>query len=467
MQAHTFGQAYTLPVPLWLYAWGASGALVISFLIAAYFASGSTNAVPATARERPEWLVLAQRLRLGSVFRALALAMLLLTLATALFGTHDPRRNFSMTAFWLLFVLAFTYLTALVGNVYAAINPWRTLAEAVGRIWPGYLRGRLRYPERLDAWPALVLYFGFISYELFGWVRPPGFGVVLAGYTLLNLAAVWLVGAEAWFRHGELFSVLLRNVSLLAPVDVRRDEGGAMRVATRPIGAGALQERPARLASVLFVLFMLSSTAFDGLHATQWWFRIFWGDPTGILTALVGAPPITEFAALRPWYHAWRVLCLAASPFLYLALYLGALALSRRFARSPRSLRELALDFVFPLLPIVFAYHVTHYYTLLVADGMKIVSLLSDPFGWGWNLFGVRERFRATIIPDLTVTWHTQVGLIMLGHVASVILAHRVALRVFGARAIVSQVPMVALMVAFTVFGLWILAQPLQATLVR
>jgi hypothetical protein len=452
-------------VPLWLYAWGASAALVVSFLVAGYFLT--RDRAPEKAERLRPVQVQAERLRPVQVcLRGLALGMLLLTLVTALLGTRDPYRNFSMTAFWILFVLAFTYLTALVGNVYAAINPWRVLAELVGRWWPGYLAGRVRYPERLDAWPALLLYFGFIAYELFGFVRPPGFGHVLAGYTLLNLVAVWLVGAQAWFRHGELFSVLLRLVALLAPVDARREEG-AVQFALRRPGAGALMERPASLALVLFVLFMLSSTAFDGLHATRPWFALFWRDPLGVVTALAGAKPIEAYVSLLPWYKAWQLFCLALSPLLYFALYLGALALARALAGSSRPLRELALDFAYTLLPIAFVYHVAHYWTLILSQGMKILSLASDPFGWHWNLFGTRELFRAPLIPDLTLTWHVQVGLIVLGHVASVILAHRVALWVFGARAMASQVPMLALMVAFTVFGLWILAQPLESTLVR
>ena len=115
------------------------------------------------------------------------------------------------------------------------------------------------------------------------------------------------------------------------------------------------------------------------------------------------------------------------------------------------------------------AYHASHYVTLLLDQGPKILSLISDPFGWGWNLFGTTNKFRAAYLPDLTWVWHVQVTLILAGHVSSVVLAHRVALRVFGSRreAILSQLPMLLLMVGFTVFGLWILAQPLTAMVIR
>ena len=93
------------------------------------------------------------------------------------------------------------------------------------------------------------------------------------------------------------------------------------------------------------------------------------------------------------------------------------------------------------------------------------MSLLSDPFGWGWNLFGSAQLLRAPILPAMGTVWHTQVSLILLGHVLSVGVAHRIALRLWPDRrqAMLSQLPMLLLMVAFTVAGLWILAQPLTS----
>lgn len=117
------------------------------------------------------------------------------------------------------------------------------------------------------------------------------------------------------------------------------------------------------------------------------------------------------------------------------------------------------------LLPIAFVYHLTHYATLILSHGLKIISLASDPFGWQWNLFGTLHSYRAPILPDMAVVWHSQVGLILIGHVVSVWVAHRVALQFFGVRgkAMLSQLPMLALMIGFTIAGLWILAQPLTA----
>ncbi|HEY1078314.1 MAG TPA: hypothetical protein VGE51_16580 [Fontimonas sp.] len=458
--AHSFGRIYNLPVPFWLYAYGAAAALLLSFLIAAWFATApQADRRPWSFNLRGSALSrLLQRLR--PLLQGLALLCLLLCLLTGFFGSRDPYRNFNMTFFWVVFVLGFAYLTALIGDLYAAINPWRTLAELIGRWWPRYLQGRIAYPPGLAYWPALALFMLFIWVELFSFTRPLSLAQWLSAYSVLNLLAVGLFGATAWFRYGEFFSVFMSLTARMAAVDYVPRQ----RLQLRLPFAGLLQQRASAWSLLLFVLFMLSSTAFDGLRATKTWYMLFWGDVGGFWTQWLGAPPIHLYPQLRPWYLLVETLCLVLSPFLYLGVYLFFIALAKWLGRSAHSLRELALAFAYSLLPIALVYHVTHYYTLILTQGVKIVSLLSDPFGWGWNLFGTAGLFRAPFLPDLGLVWHTQVGLILFGHIVSVWIAHVEALRLFPTRgrALLSQIPMLLLMVAFTTFGLWILAQPIQ-----
>ena len=124
------------------------------------------------------------------------------------------------------------------------------------------------------------------------------------------------------------------------------------------------------------------------------------------------------------------------------------------------------LRFTYSLVPIAFVYNVTHYYTLLLAQGGQIVRLVSDPFGWGWNLFGTARWRVEPWVVDVEAIWHTQVALILLGHIVSVYVAHMEALKLFGSprRAAMSQLPILVLMVLFTTSGLWILSLPLSPT---
>lgn len=459
VQAHSFGRLYNLPVPLWMYAYGAMAALALSFLVIGYFAGASG------AQSPPRWHALGStatlhRLRVVQGLRALGVALLLLCIATGYFGSRDAYRNFNMTFFWIVFVLGFAYATALVGDFYATLNPWRTLAMTLGRVWRGFTQGRLRFPVALAYWPALLLYMAFIWIELFAGTRPHSLSQILLGYTALNVVGVWLVGTANWFRYCEFFGVFLRLTAKMAPL-VWRDG----RVYARLPFSGLAEEPAGHMSLVLFVLFMLSSTAFDGLRATVPWVSLFWQDPTGLVTRWAGTAPVLAYMQLRPVYLAYESLCLLLSPFLYCALYLLFVWLSKRIARSPLPLMELARRFAFSLLPIALVYNVTHYSTLILTQGVKIVSLLSDPFGWGWNLFGTAGLWRAPYLPDMAWVWHSQVALIVLGHIVSVYFAHVEALRAFSSRraAALSQLPMLILMMLFTTAGLWILAQPIQS----
>lgn len=457
--AHSFGRVYNLPVPLWLYAYGAMAALALSFLVIGYFVSAPATHSAARLRDLGSTAVL-HRLRLIGAFKLLGAGLLVLCIMTGYLGSRDAYRNFNMTFFWIVFVLGFAYLTALVGDVYAALNPWRTLADGISRCWRGYAQGRLRYPAALAYWPALAFYMAFIWIELFGGTRPYSLAQLLLAYTAINLAGIWLVGTAAWFRYCEFFGVFLRLTAKMAPLEWR--EG---RLYGRRPFSGLADAPAEHLSLVLFVLFMLSSTAFDGLHSTTPWVSLFWNDPTGLVTQWAGTAPIYAYLQLRPVYLAYESVSLLLSPFVYLAVYLFFVLLAKWIARSPLSLMELSRRFAYSLLPIALVYNITHYYTLILTQGVKIVSLLSDPFGWGWNLFGTAGLWRAPYLPDMAWVWHSQVGLIVLGHIVSVYYAHLEALRVFPSRraAALSQLPMLVLMMLFTTAGLWILAQPITS----
>ena len=469
--AHGFGALYNLPVPFWLYGWSAAAAVILSFMVACLFLTGAGQRDPKPQSRDLSQSRLAKGLRIVRPgLQWLSVLLLLLCIATGFLGNRDPVRNFSMPFFWIIFVLLVPYLTVLVGNFYAAVSPWQAIADGIGRLWRGYTQGRIAYPTWLGDWPALALYMGFIWFELFAHGRPVDLAVMLTAYTAVNLVGVWLVGAAAWFRHCEFFAVFLRLVGLLAPVHYA-SHSSTERASLRwrwPM-AGLLEARPQHLSTVAFALAMLSTTAFDGLKATQWWVALFWNDPTGWLTQWAGLRPIEAIPQMRPVYLAWSSFWLLVSPLIYLGLFLLTVWLAKRLTGAERSVRDLALDFGYTLLPIAVVYHITHYATLLLSHGLKIISLASDPFGWRWDLFGTAHSLRAPILPEMGVVWHSQVGLILAGHIISVWIAHRVALRVFETRgkAMLSQLPMLALMVGFTVAGLWILAQPLTVMLLR
>jgi hypothetical protein len=109
------------------------------------------------------------------------------------------------------------------------------------------------------------------------------------------------------------------------------------------------------------------------------------------------------------------------------------------------------------------AYHLAHYFSLLLTAGQFVIPLASDPFGFGWNLFGTAGYKVDLGILSPYVFWYSAVALIVAGHAVAVFVAHLEAWRLFGNRraALASQVPLLVLMVAYTMLSLWILAQPI------
>ncbi len=465
-QAHSFGKLYNLPVPLWLYLYGAVAALLLSFLVIAWFGTQPrSSALPLAAADtqrgmsdeasgrgaaRNIWLRTAQ---------VLSFSLLMLTIYSGFAGSQNAYANFNMSGFWIGFVLGFAYLVALVGPLYDALNPWALMVRGLERI-TGEWRGHLSAPERLGVLPALALYMAFIWVELFGATTPRSLSVLLCAYTLINLAGAWWLGRRAWFAQGEFFAVFLRLFARCAPLHWHKG-----RLRWQWPFAGLLRERTLHWSGVVFILFMLSSTAFDGLRETVPWVRLFWKDLYAALwLPLLGDNVVQTYPRLKSLYLAWQTSALLLSPFVYLAAFLLCLQLARLLTRESHSLHALALRFAPTLIPIALVYHVTHYYTLLFTQGTQLPWLLADPLGsgseWAWRWLGEPRAF----IPDAGTVWHTQVGLIVLGHIVSVVLAHRVALEVFATRraATLSQLPMLLLMMLYTGSGLWILAQPLN-----
>ncbi len=434
--AHAFGQRYDLPVPLWLYIYGGAAAVLLSFVVVGYFVDKKRSTVrpPVFICMVPHWV----RVALG-VFGCALLGLIVLA---GLVGGQVPMQNITITFFWITFLLGCTYLTVLLGNWWPYIRPTSVLVRLAERLAGVRLGPFVRYPERLGYYPALVTYIGLIWLELlstgFG-VVPQNLAWVLVGYSVVSATGAIVFGARDWYRYGDFFSVFFRLIGAMAPF-VRKDGNLYVR---RPL-TGLLTATHLRFSLLLFVLFMLSSTAFDGLRDTKVFNRLL-----AVMPQLSGL----DF---------WLLLLL---PCVFLALYMACMGVMYKLVQSGRTVRELAVVFSVTIVPIAFAYNVAHYWTLLVIQGQQLIALVSDPLGWGWNVFGTAGYTVNVGIVGASTVWYTQVGLIVLGHIAAVYLAHRVALRLYPdtKQAVRSQYPMLALMLLYTMISLWIIAQPITA----
>ena len=88
---------------------------------------------------------------------------------------------------------------------------------------------------------------------------------------------------------------------------------------------------------------------------------------------------------------------------------------------------------------------------------------MSDPFGYGWDLFGTGEFKPNIAIVNARFAWMLSMVAIVMGHIIAVYISHITAVKHLKNHraALKSQYPMLILMIAYTMTSLWILAQPI------
>ena len=176
---------------------------------------------------------------------------------------------------------------------------------------------------------------------------------------------------------------------------------------------------------------------------------------------LWGADLARAQETLMSWYLVYRQGGLLIFPFFYLGVYILFLLWVKAWTKAPDGLIDLAFKFCFSLIPIGLAYNAAHYFTFVVIQCHALPALVFDPFGLGRNLLQTKRDTAHLVLP-MGLVWHTQVILILLGHVVSVYLVHRTALRELpkGSAAIAGQVPLLALTIFYTAVSLQILSLP-------
>jgi hypothetical protein len=447
--AHGIGGVTDLPVPGWLFYWGAAVVLVVSFVGLGILWQRPLLRRHASGRAVGAGVSRAVLGPLRIAVQVVSVALFGLVWAAALFGDTDPLRNLAPTWIYVIFWLGVPLLSVLLGDVWRALSPWRAIAD--GFVWAWERSGRQArpladYPERAGRWPAVVALFAFTALELAyaDPASPRALAFAIAIYTYVTLFGMVAFGRRTWTERGEGFAVLFGYLARIAPLHAA---DGRLRVRWPLTGLAGPERVPGSLA---FVAVMLGSVAFDGYSRTTTWQD---------LVARVEGPFIVDRPGTAELAGTGIALWgLAAACVLVALAYGAACAVAGMLVNAPRPLQP---EFLLSLVPIAFVYVAAHYFSLFVVQGQFVVPLLSDPFGRGWDLLGT-----ADVVPDLTVVspntvWYVQAGALVAGHVAGLAVAHDRAVDVFDDRrdALRSQFALLALMVLYTVGGLWILSR--------
>jgi hypothetical protein len=431
---HGIGGRQDLPIPFGLAVAGAAVAVAVSFVVLGlawrspkYHGNASGKPLPAAITRTVDagwfrWFV-----------RLVGLAIFLYAMVALMFGV-DRLTNPIFGFIYILVWVGLVPISIVLGPVWRTLNPLRTIHLLLSRLLrqpPS--KGLLEFPAWVGVWPAALGIFAFTWLELVAPDRAtiPVLQAWIALYVVITMFGAILFG-DRWFSSGDPFEVYATLMSRLSPWGRRTD--GAL-VVRRPLeNLDGLTPRPGLVGMVAA---LLGSTAYDGFSNSSTW--IGWAQNQDISMTWLGTAGLILFILF------------------VLVTYSGATMLAGRLADSSRT--ALPGLFAHSLVPIVLGYVVAHYMTLFILEGQRTLIYLSDPLSNGANIFGTGLLAVNTGITNHSTTIAViQVLAVVGGHLLGVISAHDRAVALFPRqKALVGQLPLLIVMVGYTMGGLLLL----------
>ena len=426
LHAHASQQGFVLLLPTAGYILG--GAVTV-FLTVMALAFAPTTSV--TAVFKPKRLEVHMPRSGPALTQIVALVIFLLAIGFGFIGATDPLRNPLTLLVWTVFWIACVTIQGTLFDLWLWINPF-TGAARLGS------DAGWRPPFRISVtghWLALVLFFAFAGFLLAdpAPADPTRLAKISLAYLMVTLIGCALFGAR-WLVRGEVMTVLMRTYRQTALQSSGRIGFLGWRIVRGPRPTTAL---------ALLILALLGSGSFDGLNETFWWLGIIGVNPLEFpgRSAVIGQTILGLLLANAALVVAYGV-----------SIWAGARLAGGQFCSNFKT-------FAPSLLPIAIAYHTAHYLTSFLVDWQYVKSLTSTILG-GPEIVVTTGLFNT--MATVRIIWLTQAGAVVLGHVIAIIVAHALALRLYGNRkkATLSQLPLAIFMIFYTVFGLWLLAAP-------
>ena len=437
--AHGIGGRGDLPVPFSAFVIGAGVAIVVSFVML-------------TLRwHEPRLQTLDRRAtyhgsgRWRTVARVVGVAALAAVIIDGLVGEGGGGvQTVAPVLVWVYFWLVVPFVSAVAGDVWRWLNPFRTVVDLANRD----VEERPDLSARVGVWPAVVLFVAFTWLELVSRdsADPRTLALAAIVYVLILIGATRILGVESGLRSFDAFSLYNSLFSRISTIDLDPEPSsvGTAATGTAPVTIArrgwlrALPQTPLHVGLTGFVVAMIGTVTFDGLSESELWSDV-----------------VSSELRRSAWFET---LALVGTVVVVGAAYWLAARGAAALAGSDRSGWDVAQSFAHTLVPIGLAYAVAHYFTLVLFEGQLLLIALDDPFGLGWSLLGTGERSVNFFLEPIAI-WYVQVGVIVAGHIAGVVLAHDRAIAEFGGtRAARTQYAMLVLMVVLTSLGLFLLS---------
>jgi len=452
--AHVSEQGLVLLLPTKVYITAGVLAVVLTVVLLALVPASTTHRLmnPKTLSRAPNWSGLQRFTSLA------ALVVLLGLIAIGFVGSRDPLKNPLPLVIWTFWWIGLVGVQGLIGNLWHWINPFSGLCTLLN--FADETRAG-RHLQRFGVWPSMVLFLVFIIFALAHPAPddPDLLAMVVLIYLLFTVVMMRVFGHQAWQRSGEFVSVVMSFYARMAPFRLCKQH---WQIGMPGFRAYEDSDQFIGTSMAVFVLVLLGCGSFDGINETFWWLSTigvnvleFPGRSAIIGETVFGLIAANLLLIATFWFCVWLGIKLASRTAAVSDIEINRVSTTRAFT-------ELSIS----MLPIAFAYHLAHFLITYLVNMQYLLLSSSDPLSTGADLLALGTVYVTTGFLNthhsVEILWLLQAGIVVLGHILSVIMAHGIAVRLFGSnrRAALSQVPLAAFMILYTFLGLWLLASP-------
>lgn len=441
-RAHEISGRFEAPLPLPL-LFGAAGVTVgITAIMLASTVEESTPDIGFKSRLSISPSI-ASGLRLTA--RGLFFGAFVLVIATGLLGRQVQAENFATVFVWAVWIKGVAIVAALIGSPWRVLSPWQTLYDTISRVEGQTIALVSEYPSWLGAWPALGWYLLLIGVveNLSVVPRSPRLTVLLIiGYTLVMFLCGVAFG-PTWFQKADGLAVLYRLFGRVAPANAMRTDEGGYRIGFRAPWRGCTRH-VSGLAVTAFVIATVYTVSFDGFTSTPEYQAILFG-----------------FQEMFSIGSNIGTLLYLTGLFVFITAFLVIVVLTHWITtRSDSGWQATAFALAPTILPIAIAYEIAHNYPFVLGNIGQLLAVL-------WPFFGLGHGPTIDLLGWLSVGafWWSQVFFIVGGHIVAVVAAHYVVLGVYenAKRGRKAHIPLVVLMIGYTILSLWIISRPIVA----
>ena len=348
--------------------------------------------------------------------KLLGLLVLVLLTVHGLVNNEAAKVSVTPLILWVFLWIGVPVLGLLFGDLYAKFNPLSIIVNQNG--------------DSKNVYVASFLFICLTWFELV-WTKPGNprhIGIVF----LLLIVVVSLV--QKFYK---------KTIIEVDPLLVLHHLYSKMRVTHKAPVFKSLLNNLSNLAQLkgmeYFILLMIGTVTYDGLRETTFWFNLF---------------------GTRSYETSFSTMAFLSMNLIVIIFYRFACYFAIRVSGENYDLNEISLKFGHTMLPIAFAYHVTHYLGLLLFESQTLLYRLNDPLGFGWNLFNAQETTVDYFLEPI-VLWTVMVIVTLAGHMLSVVLAHDLSVKIFGhQKSDKTQYIFLFITVALTLQALFVLSVP-------